>query len=236
MKQLLWVLLVVQALAFAVGLILLSEPAVPGSAFEMHLVGTLTDKLIALIGLLATSVMLWLSASPDRGTRWFGLLVDAAALLVAWLLLHATPADLGVTILAVTFVAFAIALYVRVADRASDDEADESVDELDEEYEPVAYPRYSAAAVGPSSASETSAPASSPRDSAIPGGPFGPEGFPRFTPIPDSPSSTSGTSAPESSPRHPVIPDGPFGPGGFQGYAARRPEGPSGPSEKSAPA
>lgn len=123
MKRLLWLMLAVQAVAFAIGVIVLSEPTTPGSASALQSVGTLTDKVIAALGLGATIVAA-LSVAPDGANRWFGLAVDAAALLIAWLLLQASPFVLSVTLAAVVLVTFALIVVSLVRQQPSGD-ADE---------------------------------------------------------------------------------------------------------------
>lgn len=108
MKRFLWGMLAVQALAFAIGAIVLSEPTTPGSVSTFQSVGTITDKIVAALGLGATILVALVSIAPERAQLWFALAVDAGALLIAWLLLQASPFALSVTIGAVALVTFAL--------------------------------------------------------------------------------------------------------------------------------
>lgn len=141
MKALLWVMLIVQALAFVVGLALQGEPVIPGTPGGLHAVGTLTDKFLALLGLLATLALCSLFASLDRSARLFGLGMGAAALLIAWLLLQASPFGLSLTIAVIAAVTFGLLVVALVQDRTSEEEVGD--DEADETVEPQSYPRVS---------------------------------------------------------------------------------------------
>jgi len=140
MKAILWGMLVVQALAFTVGLALQGEPVIPGTPGNMHAVGTLTDKFLALLGLLATVALCSLFASRDRTARLFGLGMGAGALLIGWLLLQARPFGLSATIAAITLVTFVLLVATLVQDREPREEAD--YETADEASEPQTYARF----------------------------------------------------------------------------------------------
>lgn len=127
MKRLLWVMLTVQALAFAIGAVVLAEPTTPGSVSTFQSVGTITDKIVAALGVGATILVALISMAPQRASLWFALAVDAGALLIAWLLLQASPFAVSVTIGAVALVTFALVTRSLVTS-AGADEPDELVE------------------------------------------------------------------------------------------------------------
>ena len=107
-RVVLWGLLTVQAVAFAIGIAVFSQPPPPSEVPDLSPVTSAIYRTLAVLGFGLTVLDGWLFVPPSRGFRRVDVAVEASILVIAVFLLHADPRALSATLCALTAAALAV--------------------------------------------------------------------------------------------------------------------------------
>ena len=107
-RRAMWLVLSVQAGAFAAGIALLAERPPPPEIPNLAPVATAIFRTLAVLGFSLTILAGWLFVPPGRGFRWIEVGVEFVVLMIATELLQAEPRGLAWLLACITALALAL--------------------------------------------------------------------------------------------------------------------------------